>query len=138
MVYRIGVNHDVQGDREYDQTREFMAYLKSQIYELEVPLIAEEWSDDASRLWKVSSSTVQDLARELGIEYRACDPERDERARQGIEKRDLRARESYWYEKIQDKFGEKMIFVCGSEHLNSATSPDQLSGFALLLAEHGV
>jgi hypothetical protein len=141
MVYLIAVNHSVQYNRGSQQTKKFIVYLMEKIRSLNITFIAEEWSNDASKTWKVATSTVEDLAQELNIQYEACDPDRKERNRLeiGDEETDenFSKRESYWYEKVRDKINRHTILlICGSKHVSifNPTRPGQ--GFDLLLVKN--
>ncbi len=84
MVYLIGVNHQVQHNRNLPQTGEFLAFLEDFITDKKIVLIAEEWNDDASDISAVATSTVEDFASINGIDYLACDPTFAERKVLGI------------------------------------------------------
>lgn len=84
MVYIIGVNHQVQHNRNLSRTGEFLAFLKDFIQDKEIGLIAEEWNVDASDISSVATSTVEDFASINRIDHLACDPTFAERKVLGI------------------------------------------------------
>jgi len=164
MVYLIGVNHDVQFKRGKSETDRFIAYLKQKIKELNIPFIAEESSDDAKKKHNVRTTIVEDIAKQLKIEYRACDPTLKEREAEGIpsekdiifglgmsgllsheqvEKVDQEGakyhpqRERIWLKKIRDKKYQDMIFICGFDHLSKYNPRRKKDGFDKLLIQNG-
>lgn len=140
MIYLIGTRHDLQytGARgrgndieEDEQTRKrFKAYLREKALELEPSLIGEEFSQYVLNK-KKAQSTVKPVAASLGIKHRFCDPHPDTMVKLGIphscledlspeEKQiNFRFREEYWLEEIRDRLGSTIIFICGTEHVES-------------------
>ena len=155
-VYLIGVDHSVQWNRESKEAREFVSFLEKKISQLRPSLIAEEFSEQALKQNNVESTTVQDVAVRHEIKHIFCDPSDKEREeigyptkkqlresfgiRSSIEgtkehkKRNLHERafwplrEKFWLDKIQKTKSARIIFICGSEHLES---------FRKLLLENG-
>ncbi|HLC99685.1 MAG TPA: hypothetical protein VJC11_01860 [Patescibacteria group bacterium] len=144
MIYLLGINHGVQFQKESEQTKKFLAYLKQKTRDLKIVFIVEEWSRDVSRERKVQTTTIEDLARDLKVEHQYCDPGEKERKQLGIpsiketegvlglsrwysspdasrvqeEQRKFNPiRESYWFDVIRNKVHSDMIFICGSDHL---------------------
>jgi hypothetical protein len=137
MVYLVAVNHSVQFKRESQQTKQFIAYLREKIKILNIALMAEEWSNEASKTWKVATSTVEDLANELEIPYQACDLGKEERSRLGIGKEDFSKRENYWHQKIRDKVNQNILFICGTKHISTFNPSRNSQGFDKLLKDNG-
>ena len=138
MIYLIGTRHDLQytgatgrGDpADVEKSRnKFKAYLHEKAAELGVVLIAEEMSQQVLTI-KRAQSIAKTIADNLGIEHRLCDPDQNERRRMRISEcgtehlppeeaeRSNRNRENYWLERISDRLGLSILFVCGSSHVS--------------------
>ena len=149
MIYLVGTHHELQhtGAIWKERTapeiverarREFQSYLREKVLELSPALVAEELSQDLLTYMN-GRSIAGDVAEELGIEHRLCDPGREERERLGIPGRaddltgqareqQFEIRERCWLECISDRFDSAVLFVCGAEHT---------SGFEARLVEKG-
>ena len=149
MVYLIGVDHKVQYTNDHMDillVKSFAQYLKGQAKQLKVTLIAEEFNQEAICKSKAKACTARDVAKKLGIEHRFCDPDSTERASIGIpsekeikeqlglgvclthdefellekeEEKYFPQREQFWFEKIEDKINNDLIFICGNKHIKS-------------------
>lgn len=137
MIYLVGTHHELQHTGAIRKERaapeiverarrEFQSYLREKILELSPALVAEELSQDLL-MGMNGRSIAGDVAEELGIEHRLCDPGCEERERLGIPGRandltgqareqQFEIRESYWLECISDRFDSDMLFICGAEH----------------------
>jgi len=91
MIYVLGLNHHLEQFRHVGNDPKAVARLQNYVRvfctEKSIQLIAEEWSDDATKYWEVESTYCEDVATDLGIAYLPCDPNLTERARLGIRSR---------------------------------------------------
>lgn len=89
-VYLIGlINHEYQYttkplEEEDEKKKESYRLIKSLAIKKQVDCIAEEFSEDALKLWKAKDSIARMISVELGIEHCFCDPNREERDKLGI------------------------------------------------------
>ena len=140
MIYLIGTNHELQYTNEPAPTRRnrivgpsvikrarnhFQQYLREKSQELEIVLLAEEMIHFVLVAFN-TQSIVAVVAEELGIEHRLCDIEPEERDRLGIghsidhnKHAEKEIREHFWLDRISDKRGAPVLFVCGSDHVDS-------------------
>lgn len=120
MIYLLGVDHQVQHARHAQITMIFSFYLSKKIKELNVALIAEEWSVDSSRISNVKTTVPEDLAVKHNLAHLYCDPTDKERKEIGwLSKKDNPVREKFWFDKMKLHIHQNMIFVCGADHLES-------------------
>lgn len=163
MVYILGVNHSVQSNKEAEQTKRFVSFLRTNIEDLDIAFVGEEWNQDASRLWGIQRTTVEDLITEMCSEGRQvvtkyCDPSLVEQKALGIlsqaeiaaaigshlkkdidkeQAKDHPKREQYWLEQLTPHLAGHCIFICGSSHINGR-SDYRSEGFDTLLAAQGI
>jgi hypothetical protein len=125
MVYLIGVRHLVQHDapRAEKIVREkratFRRHVLEVIEELNITILAEEFSDEAKKICHVSETTLEQFGKAKGIEHRFCDPTSIEREEKGIKKADWDKREEIWLSRIKDCKNRNVLFVCGDEHVEA-------------------
>jgi hypothetical protein len=126
MVYLIGGRHDIQFDPGphpakivRDKRASFKAHVFEVIETLGISILAEEFSDEAKRKWKVSESTLEQLAKAKGIEHRFCDPTPVQREENGIQQSDSDKRKQFWLSRIQDCKSRNVMFVCGDDHVEA-------------------
>ena len=122
MIYLVGTYHELQhtGTIWKERTalkdverarRDFQSYLREKVLELKPALVAEELSHDLLTYVK-GGSIAGDVAEELGIEHRLCDPGCEERERLGIpgkaddltepaREQQFEIRERYWLRLLQ-------------------------------------
>lgn len=130
MIYLLGVDHQVQHQKQTQVSMVFAIYLSKKVKELNIKFIGEEWFEDLLKENGVTTTVTQDVAHKYIIEHRFCDPNRDERRDiRWLSKSDDHLRENFWLKKIKDKTGENIIFVCGADHLNSFSTLLKNSGF---------
>jgi len=124
-IYLVGVDHQVQHngptmipERE-KAISDFCDFLEAKSKELRISVMAEEFNEDALELSRASKSTVQQIAERLGLKHLYCDPTKNKRIQLGIQNdRDLR--EEYWLSCLNDYVkAERILFVCGLEHLDT-------------------
>ncbi|HRS75596.1 MAG TPA: hypothetical protein P5203_00040 [Spirochaetota bacterium] len=87
MVYIVGIDHLVQynGPVPEEIRSEFRSYLVVTCRELEIRVLAEEFSEEALYdVYQASADTAQEAARVLDIEHRYCDPGSQQLAELGI------------------------------------------------------
>ena len=126
MIYLIGINHKLQHEKiglaeKQNVIREFLQYVESTAEQFQVTTIAEEWSEEASEINEVEFSTVQTLARKLGLKHILCDPTTEERMQNNIGKKDFDRREEFWFKRLHRVLHENILFICGDQHLESFT-----------------
>jgi hypothetical protein len=78
-----------------DKRASFKAHVLEVIETLGISILAEEFSDEAKRKWKVSESTLEQLAKAKAIEHRFCDPTHVQREENGIQQSDSDKREQF-------------------------------------------
>lgn len=151
--YLIGVNHSVQWNRDLLITVNYMQYLENQIKELNVDLVAEEFSEEALERNNTKNTSSDYVSKKiLNKNCILCDPDEktrkmigypdkiqlnkkfgvrstiegtvEHKKRKEYERTFFPIREKYWLEQIKNSklSFERMIFICGSEHLNSFMS----------------
>jgi hypothetical protein len=107
VIYLLGVDHQVQyrgpavtPDRE-KATKEFSEFIEAKSKELKISLIAEELSEDVIRRNHASSVTAMEVAKQLGIDHRFCDPTKNQRKELDIGQ-DIDRREEFWLSCLKD------------------------------------
>jgi len=120
MIYLLGIDHQVQHQKDTQISMVFAYYLSKKIKDLSIKFIGEEWFHDLLGENGVKTTVTQDVAYKHAIEHKFCDPDRNKRAEIGwLSKEDDHLREKFWLENIKHKNNENIIFVCGSDHLNN-------------------
>lgn len=141
-VLIVGTDHRFQ-TRSPDFTeprhRRFAAYVLDTVKANGVAALAEENNHQALAEADVSESTIQTIARELGLKHRYCDPDTKTRTELGIRQENqirisvfpkqlteaevqqrldesMRARERYWLSELVEFNVWPVLFVCGAEH----------------------
>ncbi|MFA6521826.1 MAG: hypothetical protein WCT53_05595 [Candidatus Gracilibacteria bacterium] len=149
MIFLQGVHHQIQhngiGSRTSGDREAFKRYLEKQIKKLNIGLLAEEFNEECLIKSDATESTVGHVAEKLKIKHKFCDPNREEREKNGIlsdgeiiknlglpkqldsenlrrleeeKKKDFKRREQFWFDKISDSLQNiNVIFVCGTDHL---------------------
>lgn len=146
MIYLLGIDHQVQYQKKTQISMVFGFYLSKKVKDLNTVFIAEEWSEDSSKINHIETTVPQDIAKKYNIEHMYCDPDGKERKIIGIPnqaeiksqlnitglvlegdsnhgliiaeaKKYYSIREKFWLDKIKGKLKHNMIFVCGSDHL---------------------
>jgi hypothetical protein len=88
MTYIIGVDHLIQynnGIVPEEIFSEFADYIAEKAHNLNINLIAEEFSEEALyNVYCATTAIVKKAAEETGIEHRFCDPEESDRIKLGI------------------------------------------------------
>jgi len=142
MVFLIGVNHIIQ-HRGYSfpqkeaAIHKFSEHVEMKALELKVKTIAEEWSHEANQRNKVQFSTVQTVATNLDLKHIFCDPTIEERKKHGINESNKDRREEFWIERLKDLLHEKILFVCGEDHLESFKSKLDSRGILVEIVSQG-
>jgi len=122
MIYLIGVDHVIQhggylDTRKEVALREFQSYLAQVVQDKRIDVIAEEFNEVALERSNTDFSTCRELARSLKIEHLFCDPTPEERQALKIETAEQREQE--WLNRIRESLHMNVLFICGSEHLES-------------------
>lgn len=141
-AYIIGTSHPYQiADCDFASTdaRAYRNSLQEACSWHKIRAIAEEMSWEAL---KDGTSLAEDLCQQLGLLYRACDPDSEERGRLGIRNEGLvriralqedwddatlndairaeyRKREEYWLRQLQALDVWPVLFICGASHVAS-------------------
>jgi hypothetical protein len=107
MIYLLGVDHRVQHNRDLSLTKSFVEYLETVAKELNILLLAEEFSAESVFSNNVPTSTVQDVAKKLDIEHKFCDLDTKERRKIGYPLNNDRS--CHVTKKIRDKIFNQML-----------------------------
>lgn len=150
-VTLIGTSHDFQFGTQ-SQNPNFEDFLRATCARCKAKLLAEEMSKDALAQKNLKESTVAALAIDLGISHVYCDPTNAQQFELNIYveknaqlfrcdpeyseeeiakaiKREHESRELFWLQQLNETDIWPVVFVCGSEHVNS---------FAILLQSNGI
>ena len=121
------------------QHQRFAAFVSATARKGRVVALAEEYSTEALAEANVAQSTIEVIARELGLQHRYCDPDMKTRARLGmlqenqirmsafpdklaaaeVQRRfeeSVRAREQFWLLELVALDAWPVLFVCGANH----------------------
>ena len=104
----------------------FRFHLISTAGAAEITLLAEEFSEYSLQISGTDVSTVRDVAKHLHLAHLFADPNPGLRIRFDI--RTDRDREKFWLSQLEQRPEEKILFVCGDDHVDS---------FASLLRDRG-
>jgi len=142
-VYIIGINHDFQvpnGKRPEEEIRAFKSLLQDMCGQYQIQAIAEEMSLEALSNKGQQESTCKQVADNLGLPQRYCDPNSDTRKDLGmiIDENDIylqklfsglddeqvsrkirdehKRREQYWLKELKDLGVFPVLFICGANH----------------------
>jgi hypothetical protein len=142
VVAIIGTSHLYQFGgvaRTEKQNQAFARLIVQACKAHSIRCLAEEMSHDALRVQDRTQSTVESIARNLGLSHIYCDPSEqeqsamglrvernaaalkhfenwsDERISEGISV-EHRQREQCWLKKLQENDLWPCLFICGSEH----------------------
>ena len=143
-VYIVATLHRYQGCTRPDRLAKkteldlFKDFLKSQIRQVGISLLAEEMSEDALARFPhpdlpAKQSVPSQVARELNIDHAYCDADAATQKNMGISENntanDNKERESYWLKRLEELNKFPCMFVLGEDHVNS---------FPALLNESGL
>lgn len=151
MFYIVGINHSVQFKKD-EFSLNFLSFIRDIIINYNIEFIAEEWSEDADRLWKVKESNLSSLSKELNKPLIQFEPneidknkfgimtqmdvqktvelyiptlktiediKKRESEREKLKKKNYKAREKYWLEKIKPYLNRNTLVVCGNDHIDT-------------------
>ena len=79
MIYLLGIDHQVQHQKQAQVSMVFAFYLTKKVKELNIKFIGEEWFEDLLKENGVTTTVTQDVTTKHKIAHRFCDPNRDER-----------------------------------------------------------
>jgi hypothetical protein len=100
------------------QFDEFRKFLRQSAQRQHVQVIAEEMSLEAlAKRNLIGGSLPSQIAKELGLVHRYCDPDNPTRQEKGISGN--LAREAYWRDQILSLGLFPVLFVCGANHVES-------------------
>lgn len=83
MFYIVGINHSVQFKKD-EFSLNFLSFIRDIIINYNIEIIAEEWSEDADRLWKIKESNLSSLSRELNKPLIQFEPKEIDKNKFGI------------------------------------------------------
>jgi hypothetical protein len=143
MIYLIFVFHEIQfwDETSYKKYKrkdigEFSSYLKEVVKKYSIALIGEEFNDDAMRKYSATHCTAKDIADNLKIIHKWCDPNTQERGgRKGSEL--CRFKEDWWVKQIADMADQPIIFICGQKHLKSFPKVIEAAGLKAEILSNG-
>jgi hypothetical protein len=132
IVGLIGVEHRIQwipkscGPEWREDLKSFEEHVERAARERRAELIGEEFSEEC-----FSDSTVDTIARRvaarMAIQHLFCEPTTEKRSRMAAD--DICAeRERYWKRRLEMSGAERVVFICGDEHVTT---------FGTLLREGG-
>jgi len=142
VIYLIGVHHSIQhngGDLRkipgLSALREqFQYYLINITKEFGISVLAEELNEDALKMFNASESLARSVAGKFDISHIFCEPSLHTRSSLGftkqLQKKHHFTRELLWYDKIINckGDGERVIFICGVNHVSTFTKLLQKKG----------
>lgn len=137
MIIIVGTSHTIQVS-----DLELKPFLESLCQEFKVHAVAEEMNEEALAEKHCTASIPMQVASELQIPHRFCDPNMTERVKLGIrQENDIRIsafpctlaepevaaclaeshakRERYWLEQLRSLNLWPVLFVCGADHVAS-------------------
>lgn len=141
-VLVLGTDHRFQNRSPKfteQQHQQFLMYVSATAKANSVAALAEENSLQALAEADVAESTVEIIARELGLKHRYCDPDMKTRAELGIRQKNqirisvfpaqltgaevqqqleesMRARERYWLSQLEEFNIWPVLYICGANH----------------------
>jgi hypothetical protein len=135
-VFLVGTGHDYQMRTAFTevsdhQFEEFIETLRGLIVQNGIRGIAEEMSIEILRNWRCTEPSIAcQLAKELCIEHRYCDPDKATRQKLSID--DFEKRERHWLEQLTtfDRF--PALFICAADHFASFKNLLNQSGFSVV------
>ena len=142
-VFLIGTYHRYQMRGGFfsvtsSQWEEFIAMLRNVIFQNGLCSIAEELNkEDLKRHFCPDESSACQLADELGVEHRYCDPDTATRNKLSIPegKEGHPKREQYWLEQLQSFNRFPGLFIMGADHFESFRDLLRQSGFEVVEVE---
>ena len=142
-IFLVGVDHKIQYNNANDgpkwrgDVRKFEDYLVSHCQNHAVDLLAEEFSEEAVHINNATGCTVRDAARRLNRPHIFCDPDTPQRKERGITKHDHNRREMFWLERLNGTTGQRVLFICGDDHVDSFSHKLQAAGFEAQVLSRG-
>jgi hypothetical protein len=142
-VFLIGTCHDYQLRGEFskvtsNQRDGFIAMLRDLTKRNAICGIGEEMNKEGlKRHFCLAESFARQVADELGIEHRYCDPDSATRKRLGIPESEAGwpQRERYWLEQLQALNRFPALFIMGAEHFESFRDLLRQAGFEAIEVE---
>ena len=134
QIFLVGVDHRIQytnascGPDWRARIRAFENYLVSQASELSADFLAEEFSEELVAINNATACTVRDAAARAKRAHCFCEAPSSERAQTGAAL--VEARENYWLERIRGTGANRIVFVCGNDHLSSFANRLQTAGYS--------
>ena len=154
-IYLIGVKHEYPYEDYSSGSIEFHSFLRRLANDKCVDLMAEELSEEAISLRREAlrreavGSVASNVASELRIRHKLCDPDSSQREQLGIKsggkialelalgregtsdlsdlgpeveavkRKDWPKREAYWLDRILEEDFERCIFILGAGHVET-------------------
>lgn len=143
----VGTDHRFQmGSSDFtdDQHIAFINFIQTEAVQHKASAICEENNIQALQEHSLTESTLEPLARQLGLAHKHCDPSHSERQVLGIRQENTirlqgllskhltteeevakllskshKLRETYWIQQIKELDKWPVLFVCGANHVTS-------------------
>ena len=131
-IFLIGVDHRIQWipkqlDPEWSaKLQEFSEYLDHICSKNEITLIAEEFSEEALKKSNAVDSVSRQVSAKSGVQHLFCDPTTQERRTSGISTDSQR--EQFWLDRLTSTCHDKIIYICGENHLKSFLDKLSMAG----------
>jgi hypothetical protein len=132
-IFLIGVDHRIQWIPKHlcqewsAKLQEFSEYLDYICSKNEITLIAEEFSEEALKKSNAADSMARQISAKSGVQHLFCDPTTQERQVSGISTDSQR--EQFWLNRLTSTCHDKIIFICGEDHVKSFVGKLRMAGY---------
>nr|VFK30063.1 MAG: hypothetical protein BECKMB1821G_GA0114241_105818 [Candidatus Kentron sp. MB] len=145
VIHLIGVHHSIQHNGGNFRAipglsalrEQFQYYLVRTIREFGISVLAEELNEDVLAIFNASESMAASSARKAGISHVFCEPGLRLRSSLGFTKqlqgKHHVVRERLWYEKIMVHRSERVLFICGANHVSTFSRLVREKGHAVVI-----
>ncbi|VFM95440.1 MAG: hypothetical protein BECKG1743D_GA0114223_100503 [Candidatus Kentron sp. G] len=133
VIHVIGLHHGIQHNGGVLRhipglaalREQFGYYLMGVVKERGISVLAEELNKDALAMFHAPESLAESVAGKLGIAHVFCEPDLRTRSSLGFTRRLGKkhhfVRERLWYNEIIGYKGQRILFICGANHVASFT-----------------
>jgi hypothetical protein len=134
----IGVNHRIQYKPGFNSEwssniQAFEDHLVKLANALGADWIAEEFNDELLKKNLATASTAKDAAKRANCEHIFCEPNMAERAKCGSS---CEQREQEWLRRIIESGSDRLLMVCGHNHVESFSRLLKSAGYKVLIDSH--
>jgi hypothetical protein len=132
----IGVNHRIQytqvgcGSEWSSDIRAFEDHLVALASTMNADLVAEEFNEESVERNSATSCTVRDAAQRASCKHLYCDPNTSERTTSGASSNQ---REEEWLRRILAVSSDRLLMVCGDNHVDSFCKRLNLAGYTVII-----